>query len=176
MLVSWANPAGSRNLSPPASSSYWQFCWPGIFSSFRQQRFQVFIYLPFPPVFHHTGRNEIRIQFWPRWKITQPAGICPFCQQRSSWSQQPTAQGPISAQLFVLPTAQWDVLPEPMFRSKQKVSDLDFHTFTSGGSEVLWCHICNVVLVRLLIMNFFVNPTKQWQSDFGQVFLNVWKY
>ena len=79
-------------------------------------------------------------------------------------------QGPISAQLFVPPTVQWEVLPKPMFRFRQKVSDLDFHTFTSGGSGVSWCHICSVVLVRLLIMHFFVNPTKQWQSDFVQYF------
>ena len=58
-----------------------------------------------------------------------------------------------------------------MFRFRQKVSDLDFHTFTSGGSGVSWRHICSVVLVRLLIMHFFVNPTKQWQSDFVQYFL-----
>ena len=82
-------------------------------------------------------------------------------------------QGRVRSALNFLfrPTVQWEVLPKPMFRFRQKVSDLDFHTFTSGGSGVSWCHICSVVLVRLLIMHFFVNPTKQWQSDFVQYFL-----
>ena len=172
MLVSSANPAGSRNLSPPASFSYWQFCWPGIFSSLRQQRFWQFIYLPFPPVLHHTVKNEI--QFWQnlieRLQSQQLEFAPPVSKGlRDLSSPQPRDRSALNFLFF--PTVQWEVLPKPMFRFRQKVSDLDFHTFTSGGCGVSWCHICSVVLVRLLIMHFFFNPTKQWQIDFGRYFL-----